>query len=95
MWYDRMPGITMATDFPHEIKAKWTLSDHLVQHRQTGEQMTHYLCLTCPSASYALQFGNFVPVDRSAAKGPFQPLHQSIKMASKRAFVEKKTCKKN
>ena len=56
--------------------------------------MTHYLWLTCPSASYALQFGNFVPVDRSAAKGPFQPLHQSIKMASKRAFgKKKKTCK--
>ena len=29
------------------------------------------LCLTCPSASFALQYGGFVPCDCSAAKGPF------------------------
>ena len=59
------------------------LSDHEVQNRQTGEQKTHWeqrcwtkktqiwwLCLTCPSASFAFQFGEFVPRDRSAAKGP-------------------------
>ena len=56
------------------------LGDHVVQNRQTGEQMTHwdkkppnlnFLCFTCPSVSFALQFGDFVPRDRSAAKGPF------------------------
>ena len=83
------------------------VSDHLVQNRQTGEQMTHCDMLNKATTKfevslfnmsqwviYALQFGNFVPLDHSASKGPFQPLHQSIKMASKRAFVEKKTCKK-
>ena len=28
--YDRMPGITMATDLPHEIKAKWTLCSWVI-----------------------------------------------------------------
>ena len=57
------------------------LSDHLVQNRQTAEQMMHWnkltkkiqiwwLCLTCPRASLALQFGDFVPRDCSAANGP-------------------------
>ena len=50
--------------------------------RQTGEQMMHWdmlnkensnlvALLTCPSASFAHQFGGFVPRDRSAVKGPF------------------------
>ena len=40
-------------------------------------QMTHWdmlniwwLSLTCPSASFALQYGDFVPRDCSAPKGP-------------------------
>ena len=38
--------------------------------------MTHWdmlicLCSTYPRASFALQFGDFVPSDRSAANGPF------------------------
>ena len=56
------------------------LSNHVVQNRHTGEQMTHWdmlnkeniqiwwLSLTCPSA-FALQYGDFVPRDCSAAKG--------------------------
>ena len=51
-------------------------------NRQTGEQMMHWdmlnkensnlvALLTCPSASFAHQFGGFVPRDRSAAQGPF------------------------
>ena len=32
----------------------------------------NFLCLTCPSASFALQFGDFLPRDRSAAKGPLK-----------------------
>ena len=57
------------------------LSNHVVQNGHTGEQMTHWdmlnkensnfvASLTCPSASFALQYGNFVPRDCSAAKGP-------------------------
>ena len=59
------------------------LSDHVVQNRHTGEHMMHrdmlkkrkfkfggFLSLTCPSASFALQYGDFVPRDCSAAKGP-------------------------
>ena len=54
------------------------LGSHMVQNRQTGEQMTHWkiqiwcLCLTCPSASFGHQFGDFVPRDCSAAKGPLE-----------------------
>ena len=59
------------------------LSNHTVQNRQTGEQMPHWDmlnkensnlvdCLTCPSTSFALQFGDFVPRDCSAAKGLFR-----------------------
>ena len=53
------------------------LSDHVVQNRQTGEQMTNWVMLykensnLVASASFALQFGDFVPRDPSAAKGPF------------------------
>ena len=42
-------------------------------NQQSGEQMTYWdktkkiqiwwLCFTCPSASFALQFGDFVPCD--------------------------------
>ena len=58
------------------------LSDHVMQNHQTGEQMTHwniikeatkfeyFLCLTCPSASFALQFGDFVRCDCPDARGP-------------------------
>ena len=59
-------------------------SDPLVQNRQTGEQIGRtgtcrtkkiqicWLCLTCPSASFALQLGDFVPRDRLAAKSPLR-----------------------
>ena len=54
------------------------LSDQVLQNGKNGEQMTHWdmlnksthlnsLCSTWPSA---LQFGDFVPRDCSAAKGP-------------------------
>lgn len=57
------------------------LSDQVVHSGQTGEQTTHWdmptkppnlngLCLTCPSAPSAHQFGE--PRDRSAAKGLFK-----------------------
>ena len=54
----------------------------MVQNHQTEEQMTQwdilnkvtkfefFFCFTCPSASFALQFGDFVPRDCSVAKGP-------------------------
>ena len=52
--------------------------------RHTGEQMAHWdmlnkensnwwLSLTCPSAYFALQYGDFVPRDCSAAKGHYCP----------------------
>ena len=57
------------------------LSDHVVQHRQTGQQMTHWAMSNTENSNlvalfnmsqcvFALQFGDFVPRDRSAAKGP-------------------------
>ena len=58
------------------------LSDHVAQNLQTGEQVTpwdmlnkatkfEFFSLTFPSALFALQFGDCVPRDRSAANGPF------------------------
>ena len=46
------------------------LRDHVVQNLETGEQMTHwdklkkatkseFFCSTCPSAFFALQYGDF------------------------------------
>ena len=56
------------------------LSDHVVQKEskwRTGTCWTKkiqiwWLSLTCPSAAFALQYGDFVPRDCSAAKGPFR-----------------------
>ena len=53
----------------------------MVQNHQTEEQMTQWDILNkvtkfefslfqCPSASFALQFGDFVPRDCSVAIGP-------------------------
>jgi len=57
------------------------LSNHMVQNRQTGEQMMHWdmpnkensnlaALSTCPSASSAHQSGGPAPRDRPAAQGP-------------------------
>ena len=59
------------------------LSDHVVQkspYWRANDAPGHveerkfkfggFLSLTCPSASFALQYGDFVPRDSSAAKGP-------------------------
>ena len=40
------------------------------QTRKTKKIQNWWLCLTCPRVSLALQFDDFVPRDRSAAKGP-------------------------
>ena len=48
------------------------LSNHVVQNRHTVQ--IWWLSLTCPSASFALQYGDFVPRDCSAVKGPFREL---------------------
>ena len=58
------------------------LSDHVVQNRQTGEQMTHGDMLNKEKSKLVALFNmsqcvicspvwRFVPRDRSAAKGPF------------------------
>ena len=63
----------------------------MVQNRQTGEQMMHwdmltkppnlnFLCLTCPSASFAHQFGKLNHVTRSAAKGPLVFVSLGVKV---------------
>ena len=59
------------------------------QTRQTGKQMMHGGMLNkatksefslfnifVPNASFALQFGDFVPRDRSAANGPSSKHHE-------------------
>ena len=58
------------------------LSNHMVQNRQTGEQMMHWDMLNKENSnleslfmshvSFAHQFGDFVPHDCSAAKGPLE-----------------------
>ena len=59
------------------------LTIHVVQNRHAGEQKSHwdktnktymiwngnFLCLSCPSATFALQHGGFVPREWLAAKG--------------------------
>ena len=59
------------------------LAIHVVQNRRAGEQKSHWdnkqntciilngnlLCLSCPSATFALQHGGFVPREWLAAKG--------------------------
>ena len=40
------------------------------QTRKTKKIQNWWLCLTCPRVSLALQFDDFAPRDRSAAKGP-------------------------
>ena len=48
------------------------LAIHVIQNRRTGEQDKQkayiilngkFLCLSCPSATFALQYGGFVPCD--------------------------------
>ena len=50
------------------------LSDHVVQNRQTDEQMTHWAMLNKENSNLVVLFKDFVPRDRSAAKSPFQRL---------------------
>ena len=60
------------------------LAIHVVQNRRAGEQKSHrdktnkenyhfkimyVFCLSCPSATFALQRGSFVPREELAAKG--------------------------
>ena len=59
------------------------LAIQVVQNRPAGEQKSHwdkakkayiilkgnFLCLSCPSATFALQHGNFVPPEWLAVKG--------------------------
>ena len=56
------------------------LAIHVLQNRHAGEQTSHwdktymiwngnFLCLSCPSATFALQRGGFVPREWLAAKG--------------------------
>ena len=61
------------------------LAIQVQQNRRAGEQKLHwdktkksyiilngnFLCLSCPSATFALQHGNFVPPEWLAAKGLF------------------------
>ena len=57
------------------------LAIHMVQNRRAGEQKSHLdetnkenyhvFCLSCPSATFALQRGGFVPREWLAAKGLF------------------------
>ena len=52
---------------------------HVVQNRHAGEQKSHwdktyiingnFLCLSCPSATFSLQHGSFVPHEWLATKG--------------------------
>ena len=63
------------------------------KNRHTREQMTHWDMLNkeiqiwwlsfCPSASFALQYGDFVPRDCSAAKGPLQPFSNSCQVLNR------------
>ena len=55
---------------------KWYKTPKLKSRWRTGTCRTKniqiwWLCLSCPSVSFALQFGYFVPRDCSAAKLPF------------------------
>ena len=58
------------------------LAIHVVQNPHVGEQKLlwdkikadiilngNFLCLSCPSATFALQFGGFIPREWLAAKG--------------------------
>ena len=49
-----------------EIKTKRKYANK----KKTKKIQIWWLCLTCPRASLALQFDDFVPRNRSAAKGP-------------------------
>ena len=68
-----------------EVARPLQLAILVVQNRRTGEQKSHwaktnqkayiilkgnFVCLSCPSATFALQYGGFVPRDRLAVKGP-------------------------
>ena len=61
------------------------LAIHVVQNRRTGEQkevvgqdkrrklpfkIMYAFCLSCPSATFALQLGGFVPRRMASCKGP-------------------------
>ena len=62
------------------------LAIHMVQNRHAGEQKSlgqdkqkayiiltgNFLCLSCPSTTFSLQHGNFVPREWLPAKGLFR-----------------------
>ena len=51
--------------------AYWRANVGLGQDKQKAYIILNgnFLCLSCPSATFALQYGGFVPRDRLAAKG--------------------------
>ena len=79
------------------------LAIHVVQNRRAGEQKSHwdktnkrhvilddnFLCLSCPSATFALQHGGFVPREWLAVMGLLVEL---FRMNSNRDAHKKKAC---
>ena len=59
------------------------LAIHVVQNCHAG----NFLCLSCPSATFALQYSGFVPREWLAEKGPFP--HFSRLMDSKNERIRR------
>ena len=73
----------------HWIIGSLQVAIHVVQNRRAGEQKTYiilncnFLCLSCPSATFAHQHGGFAPRDWLPAKSLYHsraPIGLAIKV---------------
>ena len=65
------------------------LAIYVVQNHRAGEQKSgqdkkimYVFCLSCPSATFALQRGGFVPREWLAAKGLLQPNFLKVRQSN-------------
>ena len=76
---------------------RWRAKVALLQDKQNTETILNgnFLCLSCPSATFALQHGGFVPRKWLAAKGLFGPIHGSkiMRLLNRAASKRKKYAK--
>ena len=76
------------------------LAIHVVQNCHAGEQQKAYiilngnfLCLSCPRATFALQYSGFVPREWLAAKGLFPHFSRLRESKNERTRRERDTWK--
>ena len=58
---------------PFTVSRKTSKISYLYKQRKLPFKIMYVFCLSCPSATFALQHGGFVPLEWLAAKGPIEP----------------------